>query len=63
MGLLSKVRERKTNTYVFTCLCNLKTKINGQLQQNRNRLTDTGNKLVVTSREVGGRKSKRGEGD
>ena len=34
MGLLSKVRERKTITYVFTCLCNLKTKINGQLQQN-----------------------------
>ena len=41
---------------------NLKNK-NEQIQQNRNRLTDTENKLVATSGERDGGRGKIGEGD
>ena len=41
---------------------NLKNKSNEQTKQNRDILTDTENKLVVTSRERSEGKSKIGEG-
>ena len=49
--------------YVITYMWNLKNTTNELIQQNRNRLTDIENKLVVTrgEREVG--RGKMGVGD
>ena len=48
--LEKEVIQNKTNT-VVTHMQNLKNKTNLQLQQKRNQLTDTENKLVVPSGE------------
>ena len=42
---------------------NLKDKINKQTKQNRNRLVDTENKLVVVRRQAGWDLGEEGEGD
>ena len=47
----------------FTYMCNLKYKTNAQTKQNKNRLIDTENKLVLAKREWGGGTDKIGEGD
>ena len=52
--MLSEVSQRKTMLYDFPSVWNLKTK---QTKQNRNRLKDTENKLVVVRGE------RVGEGD
>ena len=52
--LVKLVRERQI-LYVITYMRNLKNKTNEYIKQNRNRLTDIENKLMVT-------KGERGEG-
>ena len=47
--MLSEIRQRKTNTYDVTYMWNLTNKMN--YKQNRYKLIDTENKLMVTRRE------------
>ncbi len=55
-------RERQI-LYDFTYMWNLKTKTNEQTKQNRNRLTDIGNKLMITRAGRGWGAGKIGEWD
>ena len=51
----NNISQRKTHYSFFTYMWNVKDRTNGQIQQNRNRLTDTENNLIVARREgVGG---------
>ena len=52
--ILSKIRKRKTNT-MYHLYVESKTWHNWTYLQNRNRLTDTENRLVVAKREGSGR--------
>ena len=57
---LSEISQRKANTAVFfTYIKNLRNKPMN-ITKNRNRLTDTENKVVVTSREKEVRRGKIG---
>ena len=61
--MLSEISDTEKDKYcVFTYMCNLKNKTNERIYQNRNELTDTENKLVVTRGERGGRTGKQVKG-
>ena len=53
--ILSDVRQRKKNTTYITDRWNLKKGYTRTYLQNRNRLTNIGNKLMVTTGESEGR--------
>ena len=53
--------EKDKYCYVFTYMWKLKNKMN-EYNKTENRLTDTENKLVVTSGERGGHRTNTGEG-
>ena len=59
--MLSKISQRKTTTVIS--LLYVESKKLKQMNINRNKLLDTENKPVVTSREKSGRRSKIGEGN
>ena len=55
--VLSEVSQiEKNKSYIFTYVWNLKA--NEQIQQNRSRLTDTENKLVISRSEGVGEEAK-----
>ena len=57
--MLSEMSYRESQIlYDITYMLNLKNKTNKCIEQNRNRFTDTENKLVVTNGEREGRRGK-----
>ena len=59
---MKKVRERQI-LYEITYMYDLKNNTNECIQQNRNRLTDIGNKLEIICGKGEGEKGKLGGGD
>ena len=58
-SVLSKLSDRERPVLsLLTYMYNLKHRTNVHIYQNRNRLTDTENKLVVTSGEREGRRAR-----
>ena len=52
--LLSKISQTEKNKYVILLIYGIRKRYKGTYLQNRNRPTDTENKLMVTKEERGG---------